>query len=130
MRPGDHVVVHGDDAPTVYWASGRVSAVIPTWRMEFGVDAEGRHFDLFTGAPLLTEPEQASRLLGDGRVFWVHGAAYTPTGHDGQFYERVGRPLEQWAEDQLADWRRIGPVEVDVGGPPRKLATGGSGGGR
>lgn len=111
----DRLVVHGAHAPTVWWSTGRVDAVVPAWDLLYAVDRDGQPYDAVTGARVADDRAHLSELVGDAPVRYLTAPLAPPPTADPAWVDRVEAPLDAWVRERLPVERAIGPVELRAG---------------
>lgn len=117
LTRGDRVVVHGDQAAVVWWSTGRVDAVVPSWDVVWGVDFVGQPYELVTGAPIAGDLGHLADLLRGSHTLYLTSPPAPPSGPGQAWAARVEAPLDAWLRGRLSVQRVVGPVEVRGGYP-------------
>ena len=125
LRPGDHVVMHGEDAATLYWYTGQVDAVVPTYRVEFANAPDGHRFEIITGATIVDVPQDLAPLMSGGRIFYMRGRPQSRPSLDQEYFEAVERPFDEWANRFFDPLQAFDGVTISMWSHTRAVANGG-----
>lgn len=115
IETAGHLVVHGAEAPTVWWSTGRVHVVIPAWDTLYAVNRSGQPFEAVTGAVVAQDRAHLRELLQGPTTYLTTAPRQSP---DPAWSERVEAPLDAWLRERLPVQRRFGAVELRSGALP------------